>query len=289
MKNKMTAIYATLALMMMSFAMTANAQFGWPNNGGNNNGYGVSRFVWEGVVDGTTYVRIQRNRAATERVDGLPVQRQRFDFSDPLPRAAVNLDLNVLDGRGRVRLIDSPNSSNNFSAIVRIEDNSSGSDFYRFELRWNDRTRDDNYRDPVVNNGGVVWSGAVDGEVIVRFRGNNAWVEKVSGQGAWNDRFRFNAPLSSGVRAVNLDNVRGRGEIVIIEQPSQRNNFTACVLIRDRQSGASNYSFTLNWERNRYGFGRDDDRRDRDDDWNRRDGRDQDGVNDGRSWPRSRQ
>ena len=125
----------------------------------------------------------------------------------------------------------------------------------------------DDYRNSGSHNA-VVWTGAVDGEVIIRFRRDNAWVENLSGQGSWNERYRFNAPLSSSVDAVYLNNVRGRGEIVVIEQPSRRNNYTACVLVRDRQRGASNYSFTLNWNSSR--------NRNRDDDYNDRDRRDRD-------------
>jgi hypothetical protein len=279
----MTKRFFVLSVLLALFALPTFAQFNWPFPGGGQRGnYGVSRFAWSGEVDGTTYVRIQRNRAYAENVNGLPVQRQRYDFSDPLPRASVNLDLNVLNGRGRVRIVETPRQYNDYTAVVRIDDNDGGSDNYRFELRWptyNDRTRDDDYRDPV-GRGGAVWSGAVDGEVIVRFRGNNAWVENLSGQGSWNERYRFNAPLQSGVQFVNLNNVRGRGEIVVIEQPSRRNNFTACVLIRDRQSGASFYSFNLNWERSRY---RGSDDNDYDDDRDRNDrGRDRDRDDRGR-------
>ncbi len=126
------------------------------------------------------------------------------------------------------------------------------------------------------SNGAVVWSGAVDGEVIVRFRRDNAWVENLSGQGSWNERYRFNSSLSSNVDAVYLNNVRGRGEIVVIEQPSRRNNYTACVLIRDRQRSASNYSFTLSWNAssNRDYDNGDWRNRDRDRDRNHNDGDD---------------
>ncbi len=140
------------------------------------------------------------------------------------------------------------------------------------------------------SNGAVVWSGAVDGEVIIRFRRDNAWVENLSGQGSWNERYRFNSSLSSNVEAVYLNNVRGRGDITVIEQPSRRNNYTACVLIRDRQRSASNYSFTLSWNGSRNnrdydnGDWRNRDRNnDRDDDWRNRD-RDRDRNRNNDDW-----
>ena len=155
----------------------------------------------------------------------------------------------------------------------------------------NQRPRNDDYRDSGYGNSAVVWSGAVDGEVIIRFRRDNAWVENLSGQGSWNERYRFNTPLSSNVDAVYLNNVRGRGEVVVIEQPSRRNNYTACVLVRDQQRSASNYSFTLNWNasRNRNndydnGDWRNRDRNHKDgDDGDDRRNRDRDRNDDGRN------
>ena len=146
----------------------------------------------------------------------------------------------------------------------------------------NQRPRNDDYRDSGYGNSAAVWSGAVDGEVIIRFRRDNAWVENLSGQGSWNERYRFNTPLSSGVDAVYLNNVRGRGEVVVIEQPSRRNNYTACVLVRDRQRSASNYSFTLNWNASRNRNGDYDNG-----DWRNRD-RNQNDGDDGRNRDRDR-
>ena len=114
------------------------AQAQWlPNQ--NANQYpnsGVSRFRWEGVVDGTSTVTIKGRRVNVETFSGLPVQRQKYDFTDALPRAAMNVQLVVLDGRDRVRLIESPRPNNDFAAVVRIDDRSGGRDFYSFELHW---------------------------------------------------------------------------------------------------------------------------------------------------------
>ncbi|MFN0112225.1 MAG: hypothetical protein ACKVZH_25470 [Blastocatellia bacterium] len=217
---------------------------------------GVSRFRWEGVVDGTSTVRIKGRRVDVETYSGLPVQRQRYDFTDALPRTTTNVQLVVNDGRDRVRLIEAPRANNDYTAVVRIDDRSGGRDFYSFELRWNDRDyRDDGggwSGDSRRNTDYVVWSGRVDGESIIRFRSDQAFDQIVNGQGVYSERYRFSAPLPSRAVDVNLSATQGRGEILIVEQPSRRNNFTTAVLIRDRQSGAGNYSFTLAWEKQNY-------------------------------------
>jgi hypothetical protein len=48
---------------------------------------------------------------------------------------------------------------------------------------------------------------------------------------------------------VMLSQTEGRGEIRLIEQPSERNHYTTRVLIRDPQAGSSEYSFKLTWNR----------------------------------------
>jgi hypothetical protein len=256
MTTRIFVLSALLSLLTLPlFGSAAQAQFGQAPYGQDQSGqsrhgspYGISQFRWEGVVDGTSYVRIARNRVWVTTRSGLPVQRQRYDFSDPLPRAWVDLQLVVLDGRGRVQLVETPRAGNDYTAVVRIDDRSGGRDLYRFELRWADRTRQDgDYRDPVrIQN--LVWSGRVDGEALLYIRRTDVSINNLNGQGVWEDRYRFTAPLPSVPVAVNLVNTRGRGEVVLVEQPNRRNNFTALVRIRDSQGGAGHYSFTLAWE-----------------------------------------
>lgn len=261
------------SLLVVPFLfLTAQAQW-FPNQ--NQNQYpnsGVSRFRWEGVVDGTSNVYVKGRRVNVETYSGLPVQRQRFEFTDALPRAATNVQLVAFDGRGRIRLVEAPRSNNDYTAVVRIDDRSGGRDFYSFELRWYDR----DYRDDgggwtgtsPRNSDYVTWSGRVDGESVIRFRSDEAFDQTINGQGVYGERFRFSSPLPSRSVDVNLSNTNGRGEILIVEQPSRRNNFTTAVLVRDRQSGAGNYSFTLVWQKQNY-RGPDNGRWDRRDDYPR--------------------
>jgi hypothetical protein len=249
-----------LSLLLLPFIfLSANAQWygNYPNPyPGQYPNRDISRFRWSGIVDGTTFIYIRGRHVQVESRSGLPVQRQRYEFTDPLPRTSVELGLVVLEGRGRVRLTEYPRSNNDFTATVRIDDNSGGRDVYSFELRWYDRNwRDDrggwSGQNPR-NVDGVVWRGRVDGESIIRFRSDQSWDETINGYGVSNARYQFNAPLPSHPVVVNLTNTEGRGEIVIIEQPSRNNNYTASVRIRDRRGGSDNYAFTLVWEKQRF-------------------------------------
>ena len=95
------------------------------------------------------------------------------------------------------------------------------------------------------------------------FRGRAAWIRRPSSvaaskacvssaeQGApvADEHFKFSRPLPDRDVDVRLEDPEGRGEIRLIEQPRQQNNYTARVSIRDPQAGAGEYSFTLVWNR----------------------------------------
>ena len=85
MKISSFKISTVLSLLFVPFLLLS-AQAQWPTNQYPN--AGVSRFSWQGVVDGTSTIRIQGRQVNVQTQSGLPVQRQQYNFSDPLPRTA---------------------------------------------------------------------------------------------------------------------------------------------------------------------------------------------------------
>jgi hypothetical protein len=57
-------------------------------------------------------------------------------FSDALPDSEVPVSVEKREGRGHVELIQTPDSGNDYTAIIKIEDTKGGSDDYDIELRW---------------------------------------------------------------------------------------------------------------------------------------------------------
>lgn len=253
MKIKMLTTGFWLSLLLVPM-LTFVAQAQWNNSQYPNSG--ISRFRWEGEVDGSSVIYIKGRNVNVQTRSGLPVQRQRFSFSDPLPRANVDLGLTRIDGRGDIRLVQEPNRNNDYTAIVRIDDRSGGRDFYSFELRWYDRNWQDNgggwSGNSPRNSDFVIWRGRVDGESLIRFRGGQAWEQTVNGGGVFNQNVRFSSPLPTRSVSLNLTQADGRGEVVLLEQPSRHNDYTATVRIRDRRGGTDVYAFTLAWEKPRY-------------------------------------
>ncbi|HKX32672.1 MAG TPA: hypothetical protein VJ302_33610 [Blastocatellia bacterium] len=244
--------------------------FQYPNNG-------ATRFRWQGVVDGTSFVRIRGRQVTSETQSGLPVQNQQFDFTDALPRTQIRVELTGAQGRGRVSLVEQPRPSNDYTAVVRIDDNNKGRSLYSFELQWVDLTRRDRESDSEDRLEEVTWRGRVDGESIIRFRDNQVRYQTVGGQGVSGVNFRFSSPLPDQEISVNLTNTEGRGEITLVEQPNRGNDFSAAVRVRDDRGGSGIYAFTLTWNRSRFrGNDRDRDNYDRDRDRDRDRYRDRD-------------
>jgi hypothetical protein len=208
-----------------------------------------ARFLWEGVVDGKTILRVRQRKVDYEFPSGLPLQRQRYNFSEPLPLVKVEVQLNVIEGRGEVKLLEQPGALNNYTAVIEINDRQRGSAGYVMELLWERPRNSGGINEPIPGGETFTWRGRVDGEAIVRIRSSEAVAETISGAAVNRQQFRYSSPLPSQKTQVSLVIPEGRGEIALLEQPSAKNNYTAAVRIRDAQRGESDYRFTLTWER----------------------------------------
>jgi hypothetical protein len=101
---------------------------------------------------------------------------------------------------------------------------------------------------PDTGRGGrMTWRGRVDDDVRIRIRGGSADVETIGGTPYNDSQPNFENSLPNRRVTVRLTEKRGRGEILIEEQPSRENDFTAVIRIRDTRGGASEYAFTLEW------------------------------------------
>lgn len=103
--------------------------------------------------------------------------------------------------------------------------------------------------------GRVRWSGTVDDTAIISIHGTDVRTTTTSGKTAYNVNADANGRLPHRPATVFLEQQRGRGRIRIIQQPSESNDFTAAVRVRDPQSGAGRYEFTVRWQP-RSGYGR---------------------------------
>lgn len=204
------------------------------------------QLLWQGTVDGIVILHLHGRMLAVQVQEGGPVTGAKYHFFDPLPETQQNIRVEVLEGRGYVHVIDQPNLDNQYTASVAIEDRQPGSAFYSIALHWDTSNVPFETRRKTDR---VTWTGRVDGDAVVSCQRQHCTSDSQRGAPVFGDHYKFSHPLPTREVNVRLEYPEGRGEIHLIEQPSQANQYTARVAIRDPQSGSSDYSFTLVWNR----------------------------------------
>jgi hypothetical protein len=109
------------------------------NDGGNNGDPGGNRSgkaFWKGTVDNNVQLIVRGRNIETQTVVGRSYPAGTFSFTSPLPNRNVDVKVEKKNGRGSVRIIQQPNRSNDFTAIIEIIDNGSGAKSYQLEISW---------------------------------------------------------------------------------------------------------------------------------------------------------
>ena len=94
------------------------------------------RLNWSGNVDDRASVSIHGRDVRTQTVSGKPVQGVTTRMFGRLPTEHPIFVNMTKRGRGTVRVVQQPRSSNDYTAVVRIHDPQPGAGHYRFQLEW---------------------------------------------------------------------------------------------------------------------------------------------------------
>jgi hypothetical protein len=101
-------------------------------------------FEWTGRVDREIRIEANRNNASivklasNERNNGGRIR----NFSG-VPRRNGTVTVQVLEGRGRVDVIEQPNARNGYTAVIRLRDPDSGASRYRIAAYFTPNGYDD--------------------------------------------------------------------------------------------------------------------------------------------------
>ena len=211
------------------------------------------RFQWKGRVDGVDEILIRGRSVTVNHLEAKPIQRQDYRFSAALPSRDVEVELRSVEGRGRVRLMEQPSARNDYTAVVRIEDDKGGDADYAFELRWDDDDgwsfrRDDEDEDDWDDEDSVFrWEGRVDIGAEIEIHAQTHTVKDMGGRGTREFRADFLSSLPERDVPVSVYKLDGRGDVELVQAPDAGNGYTAIVRIEDDKSGADNYEFELRW------------------------------------------
>ena len=114
-------------------------QPGGGTGGGNGGGGNIpvsGRVFWRGMVDDRVQLSIRNNRINTLTVSGSQYPDGTYNFTSPLPRRNVSVDVTKKKGRGDVRVLQQPARSNDFTTIIEISDTDGGAKEYQLEIYW---------------------------------------------------------------------------------------------------------------------------------------------------------
>ena len=94
-------------------------------------------FSFLGRVDGVTAFYIRSDQVRSQVFSGRRSSGERFAFSQPIPSAPLGqFGITDVSGRGQVDLVEVPWEGNDYTAVVRIQDDQGGSAEYGFRLVW---------------------------------------------------------------------------------------------------------------------------------------------------------
>lgn len=93
---------------------------------------------WSGQVDRAVDITIRGGQAYTSGQDSRD-RRGSVRVQNGIPRENGQLSVRLLEGRGSAYVVQQPSRSNDYTAIVRVEDPQSGVGEYRLETYWRGR------------------------------------------------------------------------------------------------------------------------------------------------------
>ncbi len=199
--------------------------------------------VWEGRVDDRGNVVLRGNSIYTENVSGNGINTTHQNVNGFLPRRSTSVTVRKRDGRGNVSVIQQPNRSNNFAAVIQISDSRGGSGSYKIEITWSGPA---NVEEPY-SAGSVSWRGRVDQKANIIISGSYVQTEDASGSGLSGVTHNLNGVLARRPGRVNVRKQNGRGTVTVLQQPTWENDFTAIVQVFDPDSGSDNYEVEIRW------------------------------------------
>ncbi|MEO8650570.1 MAG: hypothetical protein ABI539_15510 [Acidobacteriota bacterium] len=207
-------------------------------------GSSTGSVTWSGRVDNRTNIILRGGTIRTEVLAGTGIGQSETTSGAVLPRRAVNVIASRENGRGTISVVQQPNRSNDFTAIIQVSDSAGGADNYRIRISWQPGAYqpEEPYR-----SGSVRWSGRVDQTANIVISGSDVQSYNVTGNGVTGVNFNVNGYLAARPGNVTVRKRDGRGTVSVLQQPSAENDYVAVIQIFDPDGGDGRYDIEINW------------------------------------------
>jgi hypothetical protein len=219
-------------------------------------------FDWTGVVDHDVDITIRGNNFLATRIgsDERVSQGKSSLTIMPLTRTG-ELSLTVLEGRGAVEIAQQPTAESGYTGVIRIHDIGPGSGRYHIAAYWQAAEAGEVVapgelvRSPapavsapplLSNRTALIWSGDVDSEIEIIIQPGSVTYNTLRGD----PPRALQSALSQmpwPTAVLDMNQIEGRGEASVTQQPTADNGFTGKIRVRDPQPGFGHYAFVVMW------------------------------------------
>src|SRR5262249_13158314 len=210
-------------------------------------------FQWSGRVDQQVLLTMSGRRVTTSNVGPSEPGQLGMTLISALPTRDGEVSVRMLDGRGTADVIRQPSAENGYSTVVRIRDPKGGSGMYHIAVDWQpiaageigppilERPMTD-YSQHVA----LRWSGDVDDDLVITLSPDQVTYHTRSGRDPSMVESTLNG-IPEGTSGIWVSEREGRDPVVVIQQPSEENDYTAKLRIHDVEHGFGHYSFDVLW------------------------------------------
>ena len=210
-------------------------------------------FSWTGRVDQQILLTMSGGQVSTTNIGPAEPGQLGVNVVSPMPHRDGDVTVQVLEGRGSAEVIRQPTAENGYTTVIRIRDPQSGSGFYRFEADWQPAAAGelgpplDHESMSDARHVALRWSGDVDDDLEIVLSPNRVSYHTLSGHDPQLIESTLNG-IPDGAMSVRVSEREGRGRVVVTQQPSPDNGYTAIVRIQDVEPGYGHYSFDVLWQ-----------------------------------------
>jgi hypothetical protein len=214
-------------------------------------------FQWAGRVDQEVQLTINARTLSTTNIGPSEPGARGSNVLTALPRMDGEVSVKVVEGRGAVDVIQQPTSRNGYTAIIRVRDPQGGAAPYRLNAYWQPisagevgppfgrgrgygRDRESSARTA------LMWSGDVDDNLEILLQPSGISYRTLRGavpRGVQSAVSR----IPRGDVQLDVNQTEGRGQVMLIQQPTPENGYTARIRVRDPQPGFGHYAFSVTW------------------------------------------
>ncbi|NNE98035.1 MAG: hypothetical protein HKN25_03340 [Pyrinomonadaceae bacterium] len=97
----------------------------------------LGKTFWSGMVDDDVQILVQGSMVTTKTITGQAKEKGLFSFTSALPQQSrIRVGVRKKSGRGKVHVVQQPDESNDYTAIIEVKDEEGGARAYSLEIYW---------------------------------------------------------------------------------------------------------------------------------------------------------